>query len=85
MIETSYGTRIELCVARSETVESVALRAEPDILGERFRVGTPKEYVMLDITMEEQGLLDKSLIVTCAGGGGIRPLHGERARDILMK
>ena len=80
MIETSYGTRIERYVVRSETVETVALRAEPDILGEGFRVGTPKEYVMLDMTMEEQGLLDKSL-----GGGDMRPLHGERARDILMK
>ncbi len=85
MIETSYGTRIELYVARSETVETVALRAEPDILGEGFRVGTPKEYVMLDMTMEEQGLLDKPLIITCVGGGGMRPLHGERAGDILMK
>ena len=61
MIETSYGTRNELCMARSETVESAALSAEPYILGERFRVGPPREYVMLDMTMEEQGLLDKSL------------------------
>ncbi len=85
MIETSYGTRIERYVVRSETVETVALRAEPDILGEGFRVGTPKEYVMLGVTWEEQGLVDKSLIITCVRGGGMRPLHGERARDILMK
>ena len=72
-------------MARNETVETVALRAEPDILGEGVRAGTPKEYFMLGMTMEEQGLLDKSLIITCVRGGGMRPLHGERARDILMK
>ncbi len=86
MVQTSCGTRVELYVARSETVESLALRADPDVLRENFRVGTPKMYVDLGRTMGDQDLLDKTLVVTCMGrGGSMKPLHSEQARDILVK
>ena len=66
-VQTSDNVNIEVEVVQTETVESVALRAQPEMLGEDFKVGTRRKDVSLLQTLEEQDLIGSFLIITVRG------------------